>query len=109
MIHNSSIIDKKAKVSEKVKIGPFCYVGPKPSSIEMAIVMMCDSVEAATKSIKDPDSKKIDEFVESIIDNQVENNQYENCELTFKNISTIKNILKEKLKNIYHIRIEYPR
>ena len=40
---------------------------------------------------------------------QVENNQYENCELTFKNISTIKNILKEKLKNIYHIRIEYPR
>ena len=53
--------------------------------------------------------EKIDEFVESIIDKQVENNQYENCELTFKNISTIKNILKEKLKNIYHIRIEYPR
>ena len=69
----------------------FCYNGPKPFRMEMAIVMMCDSVEAATKSIKDPDSKKIDEFVESIIDKQVENNQYENCELTFKNISTIKN------------------
>ena len=61
--------------------------------------MMCDSVEAATKSLDKPDNDKIDSFVETIIDKQVEDQQFENCELTFKNISIIKSVLKEKLKN----------
>ncbi len=87
----------------------FRYDGPKPFSIEMAIVMMCDSVEAATKSLDKPDSHKINKFVETIIDKQVEEDQFTDCELTFKNISTIKSVLKEKLKNIYHVRIEYPK
>lgn len=86
----------------------FCYDGPKPFSIEMALVMMCDSVEAATKSLDKPDNSKIDNFVETIIDKQIEEDQFVDCELTFKNISTIKSVLKEKLKNIYHVRIEYP-
>ena len=86
----------------------FCYDGPKPFSKETAIVMMCDSVEAATKSLSNPDNTKIDDFVEKIIDKQIEAEQFVNCELTFKNISIIKSILKDKLKNIYHIRIEYP-
>ena len=73
----------------------------------MALVMMCDSVEAATKSLDKPDNDKIDSFVETIIDKQVEDQQFENCELTFKNISIIKSVLKEKLKNIYHIRVSY--
>ena len=71
--------------------------------------MMCDSVEAATKSLDKPDSDKINKFVETIIDKQVEEDQFTDCELTFKNISTIKSVLKEKLKNIYHVRIEYPK
>ena len=74
----------------------------------MALVMMCDSVEAATKSLDKPDNSKIDNFVETIIDQQIEEDQFVDCELTFKNISTIKSVLKEKLKNIYHVRIEYP-
>ena len=74
----------------------------------MALVMMCDSVEAATKSLDKPDNSKIDNFVETIIDKQIEEDQFVDCELTFKNISTIKSVLKEKLKNIYHVRIEYP-
>ncbi|MFL2620569.1 MAG: hypothetical protein ACJ0O0_05265 [Flavobacteriaceae bacterium] len=82
---------------------------PKPFSVEMAIVMMCDSVEAATKSLDKPDNKKIDDFVETIIDKQIDDNQFVNCELTFKNISSIKSILKDKLKNIYHVRVEYPK
>lgn len=100
--------------NQEIKLNPnasksnFCYAGPKPFSIEMAIVMMCDSVEAATKSIDKPDNKKIDSFVENIIDKQVEDSQFVNCELTFKNISTIKSVLKQKLKNIYHVRVEYP-
>ena len=85
----------------------FRYDGPKPFSVEMALVMMCDSVEAATKSLDKPDNDKIDSFVESIIDKQVEDEQFENCELTFKNISIIKSVLKEKLKNIYHVRVSY--
>ena len=85
----------------------FRYDGPKPFSVEMALVMMCDSVEAATKSLDKPDNDKIDYFVESIIDKQVEDEQFENCELTFKNISIIKSVLKEKLKNIYHVRVSY--
>ena len=85
----------------------FRYDGPKPFSVEMALVMMCDSVEAATKSLDKPDNDKIDSFVESIIDKQVEDEQFENCELTFKNISIIKSVLKEKLKNIYHVRLSY--
>ena len=71
--------------------------------------MMCDSVEAATKSLDKPDNKKIDDFVETIIDKQIDDNQFVNCELTFKNISSIKSILKDKLKNIYHVRVEYPK
>jgi len=94
--------------SNTINKSDFCYDGPKPFSKETAIVMMCDSVEAATKSLTNPDNTKIDDFVEKIIDKQIEADQFVDCELTFKNISVIKSILKEKLKNIYHIRIEYP-
>ena len=57
---------------------------------------MCDPVEAATKSLNKPDNDKIDSFVETIIDKQVEDQQFENCELTFKNISIIKSVPKGK-------------
>ena len=110
--HGTNLIsyfyNEELKVSEDINRENFCYDGPKPFSVEMAIVMMCDSVEAATKSLEKPDNDKIDSFVESIIDKQIEDEQFVNCELTFKNIFTIKSVLKEKLKNIYHVRVEYP-
>lgn len=110
--HGTNLIsyfyNKELEISKDVKRDDFCYNGPKPFSVEMAIVMMCDSVEAATKSLDKPTNKKIDSFVENIIDKQIENEQFVNCELTFKNISTIKSVLKDKLKNIYHVRVEYP-
>ena len=110
--HGTNLIsyfyNKELNKLENVNRNDFCYDGPKPFSIEMAIVMMCDSVEAATKSLDKPTNKKIDSFVENIIDKQIEDEQFVNCELTFKNISTIKSVLKDKLKNIYHIRVEYP-
>lgn len=86
----------------------FCYPGPKPFSKETAILMMCDSVEAASKSLKDPTSTKIDEFVENIINKQIEEGQFLNANITFKEIQSIKKVLKHKLANIYHLRIEYP-
>lgn len=110
--HGTNLIsyfyNKELEISKDVKRDDFCYNGPKPFSVEMAIVMMCDSVEAATKSLDKPTNEKIDSFVENIIDKQIENEQFVNCELTFKNISTIKSVLKDKLKNIYHVRVEYP-
>ncbi|MDN6280835.1 MAG: HDIG domain-containing protein, partial [Psychroflexus sp.] len=86
----------------------FQYPGPKPFSKETAILMMCDSVEAASKSLKSPNTRMIDNFVEKIIDKQIEDRQFENANITFKDIQQIKKILKAKLNNIYHLRIEYP-
>jgi len=101
--------DKDLKLSRNPKVDEYMYNGPKPFSKETALVMMCDSVEAATKSLDNPDTEKINSFVENIIDKQIENNQFENCDITFKDIKTIKSVIKKKLSNIYHIRVEYPQ
>jgi hypothetical protein len=70
--------------------------------------MMSDSVEAASKSLKEPTSTLIDNFVEKIINKQMDEGQFLNANITFKEIQTIKKVLKRKLNNIYHLRIEYP-
>ena len=86
----------------------FKYKGPMPFSKETAILMMCDSVEAASKSLKDPTSTKINDFVDSIISSQIDIDQFLNSDITFKEIQSIKKVLKHKLANMYHLRIEYP-
>ncbi len=86
----------------------FSYPGPTPFSKETAILMMADSVEAASKSLKEPTSSKLDEFVEKIIDSQMDQGQFINANITFKEIQKIKKVLKKKLNNMYHLRIEYP-
>ena len=93
---------------EAVDIKDFQYNGPKPFSKETAILMMCDSVEAASKSIKNPDYTKISVFVDQILEKQKNDGQFLNADITFKEIEQIKKILKHKLINIYHLRIEYP-
>ena len=70
--------------------------------------MMCDSVEAASRSIKEPTAPLIDNFVEKIINKQMEEGQFLNSDITFMEIQLVKKVLKRKLKNIYHLRIEYP-
>ena len=94
--------------NQDLNIEDFKYPGPRPFSKETAILMMCDSVEAASKSLKEPTSTKIDAFVEKIIGKQVEEEQFLNADITFKEIQAIKKVLKHKLANIYHLRIEYP-
>ncbi len=93
---------------DNTDIEDFRYPGPKPFSKETAILMMCDSIEAASKSIKEPTGKIIEKFVDKIIDKQIEEKQFVNANITFKEIESIKKVLKQKLKNIYHLRIEYP-
>lgn len=86
----------------------FQYPGPIPFSKETAILMMCDSVEAASKSIKEPTAQAFDKLVEKIVSKQMEDGQFMNADITFKELQIIKKVLKKKLKNIYHLRIEYP-
>jgi len=110
--HGTSVVyyfySKEKGLEADVNIDDFKYPGPRPFSKETAILMMCDSVEAASKSLKEPTSTKIDAFVESIISKQIENEQFLNANITFKEIQSIKKVLKHKLANIYHLRIEYP-
>jgi putative nucleotidyltransferase with HDIG domain len=86
----------------------FSYPGPTPFSKETAILMMADSVEAASKSLKEPTSSMLDDFVEKIIDGQLNQGQFLNANITLKEIQRIKKVLKKKLNNMYHLRIEYP-
>lgn len=86
----------------------FRYPGPIPFSKETAVLMMADSVEAASRSLPHPDEETIDELVESVIDRQIAYEQFINCDITFKDITVIKKIFKKMLMSIYHVRIEYP-
>lgn len=110
--HGTSIVyyfyKKEEQLNGAATIEDFQYPGPIPFSKETAILMMADSVEAASKSLKDPTSTKIDAFVEKIIDGQMEQGQFLNSNVTFKEIQSIKKVLKKKLNNIYHLRVEYP-
>ena len=87
----------------------FTYPGPRPINKEMAVVMMADSIEAASRSLKKYDTESISTLVENIVNSQISNKQFDNTNLTFKDIDTVKLLFKEKLKNIYHARIEYPK
>ncbi len=110
--HGTSIVfyfyKKEEEINGEAKKEDFQYPGPTPFSKETAILMMADSVEAASKSLKEPTASKIDSFVENIVNSQMENGQFINANITFKEIETIKKVLKKKLKNSYHLRVEYP-
>lgn len=99
---------KQKDLEEGVDEEDFRYPGPLPFSKETAILMMADSVEAASKSLKDPTFLIIDEFVDKIISGQMKSNQFLNADITFKEIEIIKKVFKQKLTNIYHLRVEYP-
>ena len=86
----------------------FSYPGPKPFSIETAVLMMADSVEAATRSLPEKNPEKISDLVNNIIQNQMNNGQFDNAYITLKEIELIKKIFIKKLQNIHHSRIEYP-
>ena len=111
--HGTSLVyyfyNKDLKLEIKPDEKDYMYGGPKPFSKETAIVMMCDGVEAASKSLNNPDFVKINEFVNLIISKQINSDQFINANITFKEIEVIKKVLINKLINIFHIRIEYPQ
>lgn len=86
----------------------FTYPGPNPFTKEQAVLMMADSVEAASRSLPEYTEESISNLVEKIIDSQIEDGYFKECPITFKDIATVKSVFKEKLKTIYHTRISYP-
>ena len=99
---------KNEHPDEEIDEAAFTYPGPNPSSKEEAILMMCDAVEAASRSLPEYTEDSINQLVDKIIDGQMAEGFFNECSITFKEISVAKSVLKEKLKTIYHTRISYP-
>ncbi len=112
--HGTSLVyyfymkEQELNPEEEVEIAKFQYPGPIPFSKETAILMICDAAEAATKSIKNPTAQSIDTLINKIVEKQKSDNQFVNSDITFREIEKIKKVVKKKLMNIYHLRIEYP-
>jgi len=85
------------------------YAGPKPTSREAAIIMLADSVEAASRSLEKPTATGIAELVDRAIDTRVEDNQLDNCEMTLEELSQVKQAFVFCLSNMLHSRIAYPK
>lgn len=99
---------EEAKDGEPVNEDNFRYPGPKPQTREAAIMMLADSVEGATRTIDDPNPKKIGEMVRKIINNKFIDGQLDECNLTLKEIDRISNEFTRVLSAMYHSRIKYP-
>ena len=96
------------KENEDIDKSLFTYPGPKPYSKETAILMMADSVEAASKSLQEPTAEGIANFVQKIIEEQLEENQFDEADISLREIEFIKKVLIEKLINVHHLREVYP-
>ena len=99
---------------QKVDESAFRYPGPKPNTKETGILMICEAVEAAVRSIKEPDIFKIEAMIDKIINQRIEDGQLNECPLTLDELNKIKGTVDGTsgmlpvLRGIYHIRVEYP-
>lgn len=87
----------------------FTYPGPRPQNKETAVVMIIDGIEAATRALKEKNRDTIREVIEKMVQAKIDDGQLDNAALTLREITIIKQTLLEKLMNIYHVRIEYPK
>ena len=112
--HGTSLVyyfyvkEKELSPEDEVDIKKFQYKGPVPFSRETAILMICDAAEAASKSLQLPSAQSIDDLINKIVEKQKLDNQFINSDITFREIEKIKKVIKRKLMNIYHVRVEYP-
>jgi hypothetical protein len=111
--HGNSLIawffDQEKKSGGEVDRDDFSYPGQPPASKEAAVVMLADSVEAATRTLKKPTASRLEDFIRDIIMDKVQSGQLDRCDLTFKDLETIRNSFTRILAGHFHSRIEYPR
>ena len=98
----------KANPDGEVDPGPYTYPGPNPQSKETAIVMMADACEAATRSLKEPDEATITAIVDRIVSSQLKDGLLNEAPITLREISIVKQAFINRLRSMYHQRIEYP-
>ncbi|GAX91515.1 HD family phosphohydrolase [Effusibacillus lacus] len=94
--------------NSNLNIDDFRYPGPKPKTKEAAIIMLCDSVEAAVRSMSRPTPNRIEAVIRKIIKDRLNDGQLDECDLTLKDLDKIAEALMKSLNGIYHARIEYP-
>ena len=99
---------KNAASGKDLDPTPYTYPGPNPFTMEQAILTMADAVEASSRSLSDYSEESIGQLVDRIIDAQVQEGLFKQCPITFLDIETAKQVLKDRLKIIYHTRISYP-
>ena len=99
---------KALKTDKNIREENFRYPGPKPQTREAAIVMMSDCIEAAVRSLKKPNTSKIESMIDMLISGMLNDGQFNECELTFKDIDTLKKVFLKSMTSLYHTRIEYP-
>lgn len=100
---------KAKEEGKEVDESKFSYPGPKPQTKEAAVINIADSVEAAVRSMKQPNIEKIQELVHSIIQSRVQEHQFDECDVSIKELKIIEEVLCETLNGIFHSRIEYPK
>lgn len=103
--YNSWVNENPGKTPDVTK---FQYGGPKPQSLELIAMMMADAVEAASRTLKVYSHESITKLVNGIVDSQFKDGQYDDVDITMRQIGKAKSILIAKIENIYHSRIEYP-
>ena len=87
----------------------FFYKGKKPYTKEQIIIMLCDTLEAASRSLKDYSAGSISALVENIVKSKMADGQFEDADISLKDLNTVKNVLKSYLQQVYHARIVYPK
>lgn len=101
-------MEQRAHQGEEVDAGPFTYPGPNPQTREASLLMMADTVEAASHSLQDHSPEAIRAMVDRLVDAQVAEGLHNESPLSFRDIRTIKKIFTERLRSMYHTRIAYP-
>jgi putative nucleotidyltransferase with HDIG domain len=102
------LMHQKENPETETDIKDFMYRGPRPFSKEMAVVMMADAVEASSRSLRKPTSAAIEKLVDELVEGQVQEKQFDNANITLKDITIVKQIFIRRLSNMFHSRIAYP-
>lgn len=111
--HGTSLLKffyyKAKETNPDVDENTYRYQGPKPQTKEIAVISIADSLEAAVRSMKEPTSEKIKKLVDSIVEDKLKDGQFEECDISLKELKKVKEVMCDTLNGIFHSRIEYPK